>query len=185
MILWLTGLPCSGKTTIGSALVTLLKESGHKSELLDGDVVRRELWPELGFSRADRDENVRRLGMIAGTVSRQGIAVVSAVSPYRSSRELVRRNCAEPFIEVYVNAPLAVCERRDVKGMYAKARAGEIPIFTGVSDPYEPPMNPDVECRTDLESVDYAVTRIMREIEERLRTPIPARTYFTGAGDGV
>lgn len=178
MILWLTGLPCSGKTTIGRALTAHLIAAGNKAELLDGDAVRRQFWPELGFSREEREENVRRLGVFAATISRQGIAVVSAISPYRESRDAIRRQSPE-FLEVYINAPLSVCEERDVKGMYKKARSGELQAFTGVSDPYEPPLSAEVECRTDLESVEESVARILRAL---------ARLFdvcFTGAGDGV
>jgi adenylyl-sulfate kinase len=169
MTVWLTGLPCSGKTTLGLAVTGRLRASGWKAEFLDGDVVRRELWRELAFSKADREENVRRFGFLAGLLSRHGIvAVVSAVSPYRVSRELVRRDSTQ-FLEVYVNAPLAVCEQRDVKGMYRKARSGEISGFTGVADPYEAPLNPEVECRTDIESVEESVAKIMTAVEGAFR----------------
>jgi len=165
MTVWLTGLPCSGKTTLGLAVTARLKASGWKAEFLDGDVLRRELWRELAFSKADREENVRRFGFLAGLLSRQGIvAVVSAVSPYRASRDLVRCDSTQ-FLEVYVNAPLAICEQRDGKGMYRKARAGQLPGFTGVADPYEPPLDPEVECRTDLETVEESVAKIMTAID--------------------
>lgn len=165
MTVWLTGLPCSGKTTLGLVVTERLKASGWKAEFLDGDVVRRELWRELAFSKADRDENVRRFGFLAGLLSRHGIvAVVSAVSPYRASRDSVRRESTR-FLEVYVNAPLAVCERRDVKGMYRKARSGEISSFTGIGDPYEPPLHPEIECRTDLETIEESVAKIMKTID--------------------
>jgi adenylylsulfate kinase len=180
LICWLTGLPSSGKTTLGTAVVELLQASGRKAELLDGDVVRREFWPELGFTKEDREENVRRLGMLAGTISRQGIAVVSAVSPYRASRDLIRQE-SEDFLEIYVNAPLSVCERRDVKGMYRKARTGEIPTFTGVSDPYEAPLDPDVECRTDLETIEESIAKIMQAIALTLQP----MEQFAGGGDGI
>src|ERR1700722_11864213 len=169
MTVWLTGLPCSGKTTLGLAVTGRLKASGWKAEFLDGDVVRRELWRELAFSKADREENVRRFGFLAGLLSRHGIvAVVSAVSPYRISRDLVRGD-SQQFLEVYVNAPLAVCEQRDVKGMYRKARSGELPGFTGVASPYEAPLHPEVECRTDLETVEQSVAKIMTAIETAFR----------------
>jgi adenylyl-sulfate kinase len=165
MTVWLTGLPCSGKTTLGLAVTERLKEYGWKAEFLDGDVVRRELWRELAFSKADREENVRRFGFLAALLSRHGIvAVVSAVSPYRSSRDLVRRESSQ-FLEVYVNAPLSTCEQRDVKGMYRKARSGELPGFTGVASPYEAPLQPEVECRTDLETVDECVAKIITAVE--------------------
>lgn len=166
MIVWLTGLPCSGKTTIGRELADALNMFGRRVEFLDGDEIRRELWGELGFSRADRDENVRRFAYLAGMLVRQGvIVVVAAVSPYRDSRDLARLTSPGWFMEVYVNAPLATCEERDVKGMYRKARAGELAHFTGVEDPYEPPLYPDVECRTDLETVEESVGKILIELE--------------------
>ncbi len=165
MTVWLTGLPCSGKTTLGLAVTGRLKALGWRAEFLDGDVVRRELWRELAFSKADREENVRRFGVLAALLSRHGVvAVVSAVSPYRASRDLVRTDSTE-FLEVYVNAPLAICEQRDVKGMYRKARSGELAGFTGIADPYEAPLHPEVECRTDLETVEESVAKIMQRIE--------------------
>lgn len=165
MIVWLTGLPCSGKTTLGLALTDRLRGGGWRVEFLDGDVVRRELWRDLGFSRADREENIRRLGYVAALLARNGVAaVVSAVSPYRSARDHVRHEVAD-FIEVYVNAPLAVCEERDVKGMYRKARAGELPGFTGVDDPYEAPLNAEIECRTDLESIEESLSKILAKVQ--------------------
>lgn len=168
MIVWLTGLPCSGKTTLGLALIQRLRDAGRKAEFLDGDVVRRELWLDLGFSRADREENIRRLGFVAELLGRNGvIAVVSAVSPYRGARDSVRKT-STGFVEVYVNAPLAVCEERDVKGMYHKARAGQLPGFTGVDDPYEAPLTAEVECRTDLESIEESAAKILERVEAAL-----------------
>jgi adenylyl-sulfate kinase len=165
MTLWLTGRPCSGKTTLGVAVTERLRNSGFKAELLDGDLIRRNLWPELGFSKEHRDENIRRFGYLAEMLARQGIVpVVSAVSPYREARERVRRDSTQ-FVEVYVNAPVSVCEERDVKGMYAKARAGEIPDFTGLNDPYEAPAHPDVECFTDRESVEESAAKIIRAVD--------------------
>jgi adenylyl-sulfate kinase len=162
MTLWLTGLPCSGKTTLGLVLVDRLVAAGRKAELLDGDVLRRDRWQDLGFTQRDREENVRRIGRLAEELTRAGIiAVVSAVSPYRAIRDEVRSGSSR-FVEVYVNAPLAVCEQRDVKGMYRRARLGELKGFTGIDDPYEPPLTPDVECRTDLETVDQSVEKILR-----------------------
>jgi adenylyl-sulfate kinase len=169
MTIWLTGLPCSGKTTLGLAVARRLEDSGRKVEFLDGDVVRRELWRELAFSKADREENIRRFGFLAGMLSRHGIvAVVSAVSPYRASRDLVRGDSTQ-FLEVYVNAPLAICEQRDVKGMYRRARLGDLPGFTGVADPYEPPLHPEVECRTDLETIEESLAKIMQSIDAAFR----------------
>lgn len=164
MTVWLTGLPCSGKTTLGLALTERLLARGWQAEFLDGDVIRHELWRDLGFSKANREDNIRRLGYVASLLARHGIiVVVSAVSPYRAARDQVR-NSLTRFIEVYVNAPLAVCEERDVKGMYRKARIGELPGFTGIDDPYEPPLHPEVECRTDLESIEESAAKILEKV---------------------
>jgi adenylyl-sulfate kinase len=168
MIIWLTGLPCSGKTTLGIALTERLRARGWLAEFLDGDVIRRELCRDLGFSKADREENIRRLGFVATLLARNHvIAVVSAVSPYRSAREQVRQETAG-FVEVYVNAPLAVCEQRDVKGMYHRARMGGLPGFTGIDDPYEAPLEPEVECRTDRESIEESVSKIFERVQAGL-----------------
>lgn len=169
LTVWFTGLSGAGKTTIAQAVYDNLLQKGLRVELLDGDVVRKQLSKDLGFSKADRDENIRRLGFIAHLLNRNGIIVlVSAISPYRAVRSEVRRAIGN-FLEVYVNAPLDVCERRDPKGLYCKARSGQLPNFTGISDPYEPPLIPDVECRTDSESVSESVAGVMKAIESRLR----------------
>jgi adenylylsulfate kinase len=161
---WLTGLPCSGKTTIGQAVVLELMAQGLNAELLDGDAIRHDLWSELGFTKIDREENVRRMAVLAAMLSRNNvIAVVAAVSPYRFGRDLARRNSTQ-FLEVFVNAPLALCRSRDVKGMYAKAYLGELPHFTGVGDPYEIPLHPDIECLTDLETVQQSAAKILEAI---------------------
>lgn len=171
MTLWFTGLSGAGKTTISRALEKELLEKGYKVEVLDGDVVRQNLTKGLGFSKADRDENIRRIGFVAHILSRNGvIVIVSAISPYRKIREEVRQRIGD-FIEVYVNAPLEVCEQRDVKGLYKKARAGEIKGFTGIDDPYDPPLNPEVECRTDLESLPESVAKVMAKLKERIDLP--------------
>ncbi|PSB00440.1 adenylyl-sulfate kinase, partial [Merismopedia glauca] len=150
--IWLTGLSGAGKTTISNALEQELRDRCSKIEVLDGDVVRENLTKGLGFSKPDRDENIRRIGFVANLLTRNGVIVlVSAISPYRDIRQEVKQKVGD-LIEVYVNAPLAVCESRDVKGLYKRARAGEIKSFTGIDDPYEAPINPDVECRTDLET---------------------------------
>lgn len=175
MTIWLTGLPCSGKTTLGLALTGRLLAAGRKAELLDGDVLRRERWKDLGFSRPDREENIRRIGSLAETLAGNGIvAIVSAVSPYRTMREEVRSR-SSGLIEVYVNAPLSVCERRDVKGMYRKARLGELTGFTGIDDPYEPPLRPEVECRTDLETIEESVEKILRALALRAALGMQSR----------
>jgi adenylylsulfate kinase len=171
MIVWFTGLPCSGKTTIATALTQYLIQGGNPAEILDGDMIRRELWSELGFSRIDREENIHRLGFLAELLARHSvISIVAAVSPYRAARDrdLVRMQSPGTFIEVYINTPLSVCEQRDVKGMYREARSGTRPHFTGIDDPYEPPLNPNVECFTERESVDECVIKILKGMRARL-----------------
>lgn len=163
---WFTGLSGAGKTTISRAVGNQLKSYGQKLEILDGDVVRLNLCKGLGFSKEDRDENIRRVAFVAGLLTRNQVTVlVSAISPYREIRQEVRERISN-FVEVYVNAPLQVCEQRDVKGLYKKARAGEIKNFTGIDDPYEPPFNPDVECRTDLETVEESVSKVLAKLRE-------------------
>ncbi|MEG4283292.1 adenylyl-sulfate kinase [Microcoleus sp. A006_D1] len=165
-ILWFTGLSGSGKTTISKALEPELKARGCKVEILDGDVVRTNLSKGLGFSKEDRDTNIRRIGFVANLLSRNGIvAITAAISPYRAIRDEIR--AIEPnFVEVYVKAPLEVCESRDVKGLYAKARAGEIKGFTGVDDAYEEPLNPEIVCYTEGESVEESVKKVLSKLEE-------------------
>ncbi|WP_017716042.1 adenylyl-sulfate kinase [Kamptonema formosum] len=157
---WFTGLSGAGKTTISQRLEEKLRWQGYRVEVLDGDIVRQNLTKGLGFSKEDRDENIRRIGFVAHLLTRNGVIVlVSAISPYREIRDEVRKRIGD-FVEVYVNAPLEVCEGRDVKGLYKKARAGEIKHFTGIDDPYEPPLNPDVECHTDVESEDESLAKV-------------------------
>jgi adenylylsulfate kinase len=164
--LWFTGLSGAGKTTITQALEKKLKENGYGIEVLDGDVVRTNLTKGLGFSKADRDENIRRIGFVSHLLTRHGVIVlVSAISPYRDIRGEVRQKIGD-FVEIFVNAPLAVCEGRDVKGLYQKARQGEIKGFTGIDDPYEEPLNPEVECRTDLESLEESVAKVWAKLIE-------------------
>ena len=162
---WTTGLSGSGKTTIARALQKQLSERGVKVEILDGDIVRTNLSKGLGFSKEDRDTNIRRIGFVANLLSRNGVvAITAAISPYRAVRDEVRES-TERFVEVYVEAPLEVCESRDVKGMYAKARAGEIKGFTGIDDPYEEPLEAEVTCHTAKETVDESVTKIIAYLE--------------------
>ncbi len=162
--IWLTGLSGAGKTTITHALEKKLLDGGYSIEVLDGDVVRTNLTKGLGFSKEDRDTNIRRIGFVANLLTRHGVIVlVSAISPYRAVREEVKAKIGD-FLEVFVNAPLQVCEGRDVKGLYAKARAGEIKSFTGIDDPYEPPTQPEVECRTDLESLEESVDKVWQAL---------------------
>jgi adenylylsulfate kinase len=164
--LWFTGLSGAGKTTITQALEQKLREEGYGLEVLDGDVVRTNLTKGLGFSKPDRDENIRRIGFVANLLTRHGVIVlVSAISPYREIREEVRQKIGN-FVEIFVNAPLAVCEGRDVKGLYLKARKGEIKGFTGIDDPYEEPLNPEIECRTDLESVEESLAKVWKKLAE-------------------
>lgn len=169
LTVWMTGLSGAGKTTISQAVQTELLARGIRVEILDGDIVRKHLSRELGFSKAERDENIRRIGFVAQLLTRNGVvALVSAISPYRAIREEIRTNIAR-FLEVFVNAPLQVCERRDPKGLYKRARAGELRGFTGIDDPYEAPLSPEIECRTDLEnpkaSVEKVVAAILKAIQ--------------------
>jgi adenylylsulfate kinase len=164
--IWLTGLSGGGKTTISQFLEKELQMQGYRVAVLDGDVVRQNLTRGLGFSKEDRDENVRRIGFVADLLTQNGvITIVSAISPYRDLREEVRQRIGD-FIEVYVNAPLEVCEQRDVKGLYKKARTGEIKHFTGIDDPYEPPVCPEVECNTERESVAESATKVLAKLRE-------------------
>ncbi|HVX66069.1 MAG TPA: adenylyl-sulfate kinase [Bryobacteraceae bacterium] len=164
---WFTGLSGAGKSTISEALEQELRARGCRVEPLDGDIVRQNLTKGLGFSKEDRDENIRRIGFVAHLLSRNGVVVlVSAISPYRDIRNEVRGRIGD-FVEVYVNAPLETCEQRDVKGLYQKARAGQIKGFTGIDDPYEAPLAPEVECRTDRESVGESVKKVLEALEGR------------------
>ncbi|NEU78556.1 adenylyl-sulfate kinase [Nostoc sp. UIC 10630] len=165
LILWLTGLSGAGKTTIALSVAQELRSRNYQVELLDGDVVRTHLSQGLGFSRQDRDINVRRIGFVANLLSRNGIiALVAAISPYRQVREELKKTSTN-FIEIYVHAPIAVCESRDVKGLYALARAGQIQHFTGISDPYEEPINPEIICQTDRFTVEQCVNQVLHYLE--------------------
>ncbi|NJK61118.1 MAG: adenylyl-sulfate kinase [Oscillatoriales cyanobacterium SM2_1_8] len=160
-IVWLTGLSGAGKTTIAQAVYATLRAQGRRVELLDGDVIRTNLSKGLGFSKEDRDTNVRRVGFVCHLLARNGVVAIAAViSPYQTVRQEVRA-LGSPFVEVYVQAPLAVCEQRDVKGLYRRARAGLIQGFTGIDDPYEPPLAPDVVCCTDRETVAESVGKVL------------------------
>jgi adenylyl-sulfate kinase len=163
--LWFTGLSGAGKSTLSKAIEGRLRRGGARVELLDGDVVRTHLSRGLGFSREDRDENIRRIGFVCELLSRNGvIAIAAAISPYRAVREEVRGRI-ENFVEVYLECPLEVLAARDVKGLYRKALAGEIPNFTGISDPYEPPANPEIAVNTSIETVEQSVERIWATLE--------------------
>jgi bifunctional enzyme CysN/CysC len=162
-VVWLTGLSCSGKTTIAAELERQLFEQGKLSYVLDGDNVRHGLCADLGFSPKDRCENIRRVGEVAKLFADAGVICVTAfISPYRADRDAIRRSLPPgQFVEVYLNIPIEVCEQRDSKGLYAKARAGEIRDFTGVSAPYEPPANPEIELPTAQLTVEECVSRIV------------------------
>lgn len=162
VVIWLTGLPSAGKSTIASALAPALRARGERVEVLDGDVVRENLSKGLGFSKEDRDINIRRIGFVAELLARNGVKVITAaISPYRAVRDEVRALAGEHFLEVYIATPLEVCESRDVKGLYARARSGQLAGFTGVDDPYEPPLNPEVEIATQGQTVEESAARII------------------------
>jgi adenylyl-sulfate kinase len=162
--LWLTGMSGAGKSTISDELMARFHIIGAKAELLDGDIVRTNLSQGLGFSREDRDTNVRRIGFVAELLSRNGvIVVVAAISPWRGTRQEVRGRI-QNFVEVHVDCPIEVLAQRDVKGLYKKALAGEVGNFTGISDPYEPPVDPEVVVRSDRESVNESVDRIWSDL---------------------
>lgn len=163
---WFTGLSGGGKTTISQGLEKLLKERNFLVEVLDGDLVRTHLSKGLGFSKEDRDTNIKRIGFVAHLLTRNGvIAIVAAISPYRDIRDEVRAMIGD-FVEVYVNAPLEICESRDVKGLYHKARAGELKGFTGIDDPYQEPTNPELVCYTAIETIDESVAKVINKLEE-------------------
>ena len=166
---WLTGLSGAGKSTIAEALVAGVEARGHEVTFLDGDVVRTHLSRGLGFSRDDRDANVRHIGFVAGEVVRHGgVAICAAISPYEGARQACRAMIgADRFVLVYVNTPLAVCERRDPKAMYARARRGEIHGFTGIDDPYEPPLEPDLVLSTTDTTPDESARLILAHLEAR------------------
>ena len=164
--IWFTGLPSSGKTTLAHALGKRLVDAGYdRVEVLDGDLAREHLSKGLGFSREDRAENVRRIGWVASLLARNGVVVLaSVISPYRDDRDAVREMHGERFVEVHVATPLEVCAERDVKGLYAKQRAGELTGLTGVDDPYEPPRHPEVVVPTHQQSVDESVELLWRSL---------------------
>ena len=164
--LWFTGLPCSGKSTIADTVAEELRQMGLKAERLDADIIRKHLWKELGYSKEDRDENIRRAAFLAKLLTRNGIVVLTSfISPYRELRDYARREIGD-FVEIYVKCPVEVCIQRDTRGMYKKALAGEISNFTGVSDPYEEPLNPEVLIESDKESLEESVTKVMTKIKE-------------------
>ena len=163
---WFTGLSGSGKSTITDLLTEEFKKRGLRHEILDGDVVRTNLSKGLGFSKEDRDTNIRRIGFVCQILTRnEVVAIAAAISPYRAIRDEVREKIGR-FVEVFVDTPLEVCEERDVKGLYKKARSGEIKEFTGISDPYEPPEHPEVVCKTNEETVEESTEKILAKLRE-------------------
>ena len=167
-ILWFTGLSGAGKSTLAVALERALFAKGYQVFLLDGDNVRQGLNADLGFSPNDRAENVRRIGEVSALFAEAGMVIVTAfISPYRADRDRIRELHARYFNEVFINAPLQVCEARDPKGLYRKARSGELKDFTGISAPYEPPLAPEIELRTDQSNVDACVAQLVQYAERR------------------
>jgi len=170
--LWFTGLSGAGKTTISEIVAKELTARGSRLEILDGDIVRENLSKGLGFSKEDRDTNVRRIAFVADLLSRNGTPVITAaISPYREIRNEAREMMGDRFIEVYIEASVDVCAERDVKGLYAKAFAGEIKEFTGVSDPYEPPENPEIVLKTAEEEPEESAAKLITYLEERELIP--------------
>jgi len=164
--MWFTGLPCSGKTTVADALAEKLKERGMNVERLDGDIVRKSLTRDLGFSKEDRDLNIERITFVSKLLSRNNVAtLVTFVSPYIAARDTARKECTN-FVEVFVDAPVGTCEERDVKGMYKKAREGIIKNFTGIDDPYEEPPNPELVLETHKETLEESVNISIAKLEE-------------------
>jgi len=173
-LIWLTGLSGSGKTSLALRLEHYLFHHGYKAFLLDGDNVRTGLNKDLGFTEEDRKENLRRIGEVAKLMLDAGIIVISAfISPYKTERKAVKEIVGEDrFIEVYVNCPVNVCEERDIKGLYQKARQGIIPHFTGITAPYETPATPDIEVRTNEETIDTSLDKIIHFIEPLIQADL-------------
>ncbi|MDZ7692653.1 MAG: adenylyl-sulfate kinase [Balneolaceae bacterium] len=165
-VLWFTGLSGSGKSTVSEKVFEILKNRGYEIEHLDGDAVR-EVFPTTGFSKEERDAHVKKIGFVASLLQKHGVFVVASfISPYQDARNFVRNMC-EDFTEVFISTPLEECERRDVKGLYEKARKGEIKNFTGISDPYEEPENPELNIDTTNITVDEAVQQVLDYLESR------------------
>jgi adenylyl-sulfate kinase len=176
LTIWFTGLSGSGKSTVAEIVEAELREGGEKVEVLDGDVVRTNLSKGLGFSKEDRDTNIRRIAFVADLLSRNGVvAITAAISPYREIRDEARELMGDRFVEVFVKASVEECARRDVKGLYEKAFSGEIKEFTGVSDPYEDPIDPELVLETEQESPEESARRVLELVQARLEAQeVPA-----------
>jgi adenylylsulfate kinase len=169
LTLWLTGLSGSGKSTLANSVCEQLRVLGCRAEVLDGEILRQELWKDLDFSKSGRDENIRRIGFLAELLTRNDVIVlVAAISPYRAVRDEVRAKIGS-FAEIYVNASAEVCERRDTKGLYKRARRGELKGLTAIDDPYEAPEQPEIVCKTDSETVEDSASRIVTYVKKRLQ----------------
>ncbi len=183
--LWMTGLPSAGKTTIGRVLVDRLKERGWHVELLDGDEIRKGLSADLGFDRASREAHAGRVTFVAKLLARNGaIPIVALISPYRSSRAKARSDIGR-FVEVYVNTPIDVCEQRDVKGLYRKARAGQIKEMTGVDDPYEPPERAEIVVDAVRSTPEQSAAYVLQELERQGWLAPNGRAHPSPAPSGV
>jgi adenylylsulfate kinase len=164
--LWFTGLPCSGKSAVADRAAEILKERGYHVERLDGDIVRQDLTRDLGFSKADRDENIRRVTFVSKLLTRNGVIVLTSfISPYIEVRDRDRKEIGS-FLEIYTKCALDVCIQRDVKGMYKKAIAGQIKEFTGISDPYEEPVHPELLLETDKETLEESTSRVLAALKD-------------------
>jgi len=171
LTVWFTGLSAAGKSTLARTVAAELANLGLRTEVLDADDLRKHLNRDLGFTKADRDENIRRIAYIANLLTRHGVVVlVAAVSPYRAARDEARQSIGA-FVEVHVDAPLAVCEMRDPIGLYRRARAGELHHIAGVDDPYEPPLTPELLCRTDEETIQESVAKVVSLVLRHIRGP--------------
>jgi len=171
-ILWFTGLSGAGKSTLAIELERALFGRDYRVYTLDGDNVRQGLSADLGFSHLDRTENIRRIGEVAALFAEAGMVVITAfISPYRADRERIRARHPAYFSEIFINAPLEVCEGRDKKGLYRRARSGEVKEFTGISAPYEPPLAPELEIRTDLGDIEACLAQLLEYVDRKLRPP--------------
>lgn len=173
LVLWLTGHSGAGKSTISALAADELRARGHRVQIIDGDLIRERLSPDLGFSKADRDENVRRVTVLADLLSQHGVVVLAAmISPYRERRDQARNELGKRFVEVHVRASLDACAQRDPKGLYAKALSGKIGEFTGISDPYEPPLSPEIVLETEQHTKEECAAQIVEYAETRLSAAV-------------